>query len=68
MTTDALDGLNKLYEVYPDLIIVERELPMVSGEDPCLRIRQASYLPIIVLGSREEAAEGACAAPTESEA
>ena len=57
MTTDALDGLNKLYEVYPDLIIVERELPMVSGEDPCLRIRQASYLPIIVLGSREEAAE-----------
>jgi DNA-binding response OmpR family regulator len=39
------------------LIIVERELPMVNGEDPCLRIRQASYLPIIVLGSREEAVE-----------
>jgi DNA-binding response OmpR family regulator len=30
---------------------------MVNGEDPCLRIRQASYLPIIVLGSQEEAAE-----------
>ena len=30
---------------------------MVNGEDPCLRIRQASYLPIIVLGSKEEAAE-----------
>ena len=56
-TTDALDGLKKLYEAYPDLIIVERELPMVDGEDPCLRIRQACYLPIIVLGKREEAAE-----------
>jgi len=30
---------------------------MVDGEDPCLRIRQACYLPIIVLGNREEAAE-----------
>jgi len=30
---------------------------MVNGEDPCLRIRQASYLPIIVLGSDEQAAE-----------
>lgn len=54
---DALDGLKKLYEAYPDLIIMARELPMVNGEDPCLRIRQASYLPIIVLGSNEEAAE-----------
>ena len=56
-TVDALDGLKKLYEAYPDLIIVARELPMVKGEDPCLRIRQASYLPIIVLGGNEEAAE-----------
>ena len=56
-TADALDGLKKLYEAYPDLIIVARELPTVSGEDPCLRIRQASYLPIIVLGNGEEAVE-----------
>lgn len=56
-TTDALDGLKKLYEAYPDLIIVARGLPMVNGEDPCLRIRQASYLPIIVLGNNEEPAE-----------
>ena len=50
-TSDTLDGLKRLYEDYPDLVIVARELPMVGGEDPCLRIRQASYLPIIVLGS-----------------
>jgi len=36
---------------------VERELPLVDGEDPCLRIRQACYLPIIVLGNQEETAE-----------
>jgi DNA-binding response OmpR family regulator len=36
---------------------VARELPTVNGEDPYLRIRQASYLPIIVIGNEEEAAE-----------
>ena len=55
--TDALDGLKKLYEAHPDLIIMARELPMVDGEDPCLRVRQASYIPIIVIGSKEDAAE-----------
>ena len=54
---DALDELKKLCEACPELIIVARELSMVNGEDPYLRIRQASYLPIIVLGSQEEAAE-----------
>jgi two-component system response regulator ArlR len=55
--TDALEGLRKIYESYPDVIIIDKGLPEVSGEDACLRIRQASYLPIIVLGGREDAAE-----------
>ena len=54
---DALSGLKKLYEAHPDLVILSRELLTVNEEDPYLRIRQASYLPIIVLGSQEEAAE-----------
>ena len=36
---------------------MSRELPAVNGEDPYFRIRQAAYLPIIVLGGQEEAAE-----------
>ena len=48
---DGLDGLKKLYEAHPDLVIVDKEVPMVNGEELCLRIRQASYLPIIILGS-----------------
>ena len=30
---------------------------MVNGEDPYVQIRQASYLPIIVIGSQEEAVD-----------
>jgi two-component system KDP operon response regulator KdpE len=30
---------------------------MLNGEDACLRIRQACYLPILVLGDEEEAVE-----------
>ena len=55
--TDTLDGLKKLYEANPDLVILARGLPMVNREDPCLRIRQASYLPLLILGSDDEAAE-----------
>jgi DNA-binding response OmpR family regulator len=54
---DTLGGLKSLYESYPDLVIMARDLPMVSGEEPCLRLRVASYLPLIVLGSGSEAAE-----------
>ena len=46
-----------IYETHPDLIIMARELPLARGEDPCLRIRQACYLPIIALGTKDEAVE-----------
>ncbi len=55
--SDALGGLRKLYEAHPDVVIMTRELPMLNGEEPYLRIRQASYLPIIVLGNEGEALE-----------
>lgn len=50
---NALDGLRKFYESYPDLIIVDRELSMIKGEDTCLRLRRISDAPIIVLGNEE---------------
>ncbi len=52
-----LEGLDKLYQTYPDMIIMDSELAVVNGEDAYMRIRQASPLPMIVLGSPEEAAE-----------
>jgi len=54
---DALEGLTMLYKSYPDVIIMDRGLPEIYGEDAFIRVRQASYLPIIVLGSYEDAAE-----------
>jgi DNA-binding response OmpR family regulator len=53
----ALDGLNKLYQTYPDMIIMDGELSVVNGEDACMRVREASYLPMMVLGSPEKAVE-----------
>lgn len=54
---DAYDGLRKLIEGYPDLIIMAQELPPVDGEDACLRIRQASYVLMMVLGPADEAVD-----------
>jgi len=54
---DTADGLKKIYEMNPDVIIASTDLPPVKGEDACLRIRQASYLPIIILGGQDDLAE-----------
>lgn len=56
-TASVVEGLNKIFEMNPDVIIASTDLPPVNGEDACLRIRQASYLPIIVLGNQEELME-----------
>jgi DNA-binding response OmpR family regulator len=51
---DAADGLKMINELNPDLVIASTDLPPVNGEDACVRIRQASYLPVVILGSQEE--------------
>jgi DNA-binding response OmpR family regulator len=55
--TGAADGLRMIYEIQPDVVIASADLPPVDGEDACLRLRQASYLPLIAIGSREEVVE-----------
>jgi two-component system response regulator ArlR len=52
-----LEGLKTLYEYHPDLVIMARELLPVDGEHSFLRLRRASYLPIMVMGSEKEAAK-----------
>jgi DNA-binding response OmpR family regulator len=57
VAADDLDGVGKIYEKYPDLIIMGRQLPPAKGEDAYLRVRQASYIPIIVVGDDAEAVD-----------
>lgn len=54
---DAADGLKKIYQIKPDVVITSTDLPPVNGEDACQRLRQASYLPLIAIGKREEVVE-----------
>jgi DNA-binding response OmpR family regulator len=56
-TSDVLDGLRKLDEATPDLVIVGKDLATVEGEEVCARVRQVSYLPIIVLGAEDRTVE-----------
>jgi DNA-binding response OmpR family regulator len=53
----AAAGLRTIYETRPDLIIAGYDLPAVNGEDAFLRLRQASVLPMIAIGRREEVVE-----------
>jgi DNA-binding response OmpR family regulator len=51
---NAADGLKKINQLNPDLILASTDLPPVNGEDACLRIRQASYLPMVIFGDQAE--------------
>jgi DNA-binding response OmpR family regulator len=49
---DGAEGLRKLYEVQPDLIILDLILPEMDGWAVCRRIREMSTVPIIIMTSR----------------
>lgn len=47
---DGRDALAKTYDSYPDLIVMAEHLSPINADLPSIRIRQASNVPIIVLG------------------
>lgn len=44
-------GLQKLDETSPDLVIIDEILPTVDGQEACFRLRQISDIPIILLSA-----------------
>ena len=54
-TTGGLEPLDETYDSYLDLIVLAEHLSLINADLPCLYIRQASNVPIIILGedSRE---------------
>ena len=61
---DGHQGLRRVYESRPDLVIVAEQVPGINGEELCSKMRLVSLLPIIVVGNRQEgAAKSACLRP-----
>ena len=58
----AYDGeaaLRKVRDDAPDLVVLDMQLPRISGDEVCRRIRETSALPIIMLTGRKEEEEKA---------
>jgi len=45
------EGVEKLDETSPDLVIIDEMLPVVNGREACSRLRQMSDIPIILLST-----------------
>lgn len=49
---DGEEALHKLHTLRPDLVILDRMIPKVSGDLVCARIRQEGEIPILMLSAR----------------
>jgi DNA-binding response OmpR family regulator len=52
-----LEGMSKLYETRPELVVLAQDLGKNDSHNPYLRVRRLSYTPIIVVGEKEKASE-----------
>ena len=50
-------GLQNLFEVNPDLVVLDINMPLMDGFTVCERIRELSMIPIIMLTARSEPEE-----------
>lgn len=50
-------GLQNLFDVNPDLVVLDINMPLMDGFTVCERIRELSMIPIIMLTARSEPEE-----------
>lgn len=48
---DGLDGLQKMYMLEPDLMLVDIAMPKLNGWELCQRVREISDVPVILLSA-----------------
>ncbi|HEY9841730.1 MAG: response regulator transcription factor [Candidatus Sericytochromatia bacterium] len=53
LVTDGQTGLMKFRQLEPDMLILDWELPRMSGVELCRRIRQSSHVPILMLTAKQ---------------
>ncbi len=53
LAADGIEGLRRLYETQPDLVVLDLMLPQMDGWEVCRRIREMSTVPIIIMSSRK---------------
>lgn len=46
-------GLERFFADQPDLVVLDRALPVLDAWEVCCQLRQASNVPIVVLGAHE---------------
>lgn len=49
---NGLDGLQKLYNERPDIVLLDIAMPKMDGWEVCRRIRELSDIPIVILTAR----------------
>lgn len=49
---DGREGLKNVYELHPDLVILDIMMPELNGWEVCTRIRELSDVPILMLTAR----------------
>ncbi len=54
---DGVQGLTKIRQSAPDLVILDWEMPQMSGVDVCRRLRQNSNVPILMVTAKKELKE-----------
>ena len=51
---NGLVGLQRAYEIHPDLVILDVMMPRLDGWEVCTRLREVTQVPIIMLTAKDE--------------
>lgn len=54
LATDGQAGLNKFRQIEADLLLLDWEMPGMTGVELCRQIRQSSSVPILLLTAKKE--------------
>lgn len=57
LASDGQNGLMKFRQLAPDMLILDWDLPRLSGVEICRRVRQSSHVPVLMLTAKHSVQE-----------